>query len=324
MSPERQTDEQNKKSIQKYWFAFDTNVFRLITTDSLNYSKFISEMEKIGLRPKFSQKGFILSPFTLLEYIGVAIPDPDIRIPKELTEIEDIIKFITQRGTDFYNHHPNLSQKYLTEKSNKQRKFVVPEATALYEICVDRILKKKDFKSIIVDYLLTDFIYKYKYPASLYATVYNLFSVGILQEETPGYQFSKFRVIVDFWQRNYEKLKKHSKAPKHALEKTNKAMSLKTKKDFVDTELVHMTTMGFIHQRSHYPVIGLTTDNIDNLIHRIAVYKGFIQVNKDKYLKSGIKIRKSIENHNGGHLIFFDKKINITKQISVENIPAII
>ena len=109
------------------------------------------------------------------------------------------------------------------------------------------------------------------FPKSRKQEIDNALAVLLL---VPGQsQLSRFRIAKRLWDVFYAKGRKVVPQAAEAIEAANRAMQLKTRRDFLDCDLYHLACFGWFDA----DVTVLTCDPADSIINRIAVYKGIVE-----------------------------------------------
>lgn len=85
-------------------------------------------------------------------------------------------------------------------------------------------------------------------------------------------ELSRFRIAKRMWDQFYANARHYVPNAAGAISVANKAMQLKTRRDFLDCDIYHLACFGW-HDAD---VTILTCDPPDSILNRIAVYKGMV------------------------------------------------
>jgi len=223
-----------------------------------------------------------MTPFTLIEALGVAIPDPKIKLPEQnivAQEKRDVIDFISQEAKLFYSIIPETKREYLLKKAEEQSRYTSFEAKEIENIFINLPLSSDTVGEYLNSCLLFDYVCKYPYPQKLeIEMMYTFFipSFFITNPATSG--LSKFRIIKKIWDTIYPKLYVKSDYPKDVLEQMSRSMKIKKHEDFVDCELIHMVCFGDYYDKGFRPVVAFTCDDSKVVLDRISIYKSMVEV----------------------------------------------
>lgn len=269
-----------------YSYLYDTNIYRSLTKSKGGKAifNFNHSLDKSPILKKIaSQKVlFKMTPFTLIEALGVAIPDPKIKLPEQnivAQEKRDVIDFISQEAKLFYSIIPETKREYLLKKAEEQSRYTSFEAKEIENIFINLPLSSDTVGEYLNSCLLFDYVCKYPYPQKLeIEMMYTFFipSFFITNPATSG--LSKFRIIKKIWDTIYPKLYVKSDYPKDVLEQMSRSMKIKKHEDFVDCELIHMVCFGDYYDKGFRPVVAFTCDDSKVVLDRISIYKSMVEV----------------------------------------------
>jgi hypothetical protein len=267
----------------KYFYLLDNNVFRLLceTPGGHAIKTFNACLDTLPQPPSDGDSAaLMLTPATLLEAIGVVPPTPNLRLPANLLRSEqsqEIMEFLLDGALRFYEGHPAMSKDVLVSRAEKQRSFVAPEAEPLFDICVARIVSSADFEKHVHTMLSFDYLYKYDYPSVVRADMHKLFVPHFFMKNEMISGLAKFRLGKQLWDVALREMER-SFSGQPDFEEARKAMQIKTRRDLLDCDLVHLLCLGVTHDGASYPVAAFTTDDAKSILPRIAVYKGILEV----------------------------------------------
>ena len=174
----------------------------------------------------------------------------------------------------------------------------------------------------IKDDIIIDNILKHKYRESIKNLMYSC-SLGLAVKSIVNGRNFPFSRVSD---RIIETLKNN---PKYRESNLNAfKIHYKDGGDLMDTELVHLATVGYFFEGKRYPVDCYTCDNISTISDRISSYRyilkyAFNSIEREKVSIKDMTTSKQIKNYRltPGRVFCFDHDINNPKILNVETIP---
>lgn len=296
--------------IDKYYFQFDTHFFKRLCRDEVFFEKFHRVLEVHDLQAKSKQEGFYLTPFTILETIGIK-PKQINFSAKKYNNLQDFLN----------NYVAELRTRYLTAKEIQSDNIQVaaqsnyPKSGTsiqknIYDLCITRVVEDDEFIPNLITHLTMDSVFKYQYKKEWVKELISTFLFEVFHLEEPlRYEVSKFRLVQNNFRINKGHFQKTAIGTKFAISNTISALNLKGAGDLLDCDIIHAVCLGYQKMSNLLkPVIGFTLDNPSAIIPRIALYKGFIEYAKNRATKSKYHVSKEILEHTGGMVVFMDHK----------------
>ncbi len=270
----------------RYSYLFDNNLYRQLTTspNGLALKNFNNAIDKYEITKKIASRpiAFRMTPFTIMEALGITAPNPPISIPRHLNsgkKLRELLDYVISEAKSFYYSSPNLKKQYFLDKAQEQMKFTSFEATAFEKICILDPLNDDNFEDYIVLCLAFDFLYKFEFPKEIQLqALHTYFIPTFFINDSFVAGLSKFRIAKKLWDIAYPSLLKKSDYSNETIEKMNGSMRLKKLKDYLDCELVHMLSVGDYTKNTYQPVVAFTCDDGQNVINRIMTYKSIIEL----------------------------------------------
>ena len=140
----------------------------------------------------------------------------------------------------------------------------------MFDICVLNPSLQDDVGKHIASALAWDHALKIAYPEPIAADVDRFLMTLLL---TQGHDnISRFRIVKRMWDRFYSKALQSVPSAAASINAANKAMRLKSKRDFLDCDLLHLACFGWFGG----DVLVLTCDPPQTILNRLAVYKGMV------------------------------------------------
>jgi hypothetical protein len=265
-------------------YFLDNNIYRDLTTSANGEAirNFNLSIVDSGVIPMINVK-LRMTPFTVLEAVGLKkIPDPNLilNIQTLRKSPNEIISYLSSKARTFYLDSPILKREHLISLANKQSiKYTSNEGKELERRCVYKPLSFNLFEKILIDNLTFDYIYKFDFPQEKQFVITDFLLPSLFTDHSHISGLSKFRWAKKFWDKIYQNLNKTDLcvSQKEIIEGINKSMKLKKLKDFLDCEIIHKVLVGDFVDGKYRPSIAFTSDNGQDIINRIMVYKSFIE-----------------------------------------------
>ncbi|WP_249988193.1 hypothetical protein [Polaribacter sp. Z014] len=316
----------------RYSFLLDNNIYREIVKsgneivfENFNYD--IKNHRIIKNIPSENIK-YSLTPFTIMEALGITIPYKKIIFPLDLKKpykYNEAIRFINDEAKKYFCDLISIQPEELLKKVKHQKKYTSLKATKTAQIFIETPLKKKEFYNYFIQALVFDYVCKYEFPKEIQKIIFaeHLLPAFFLNNHEIS-RFSKFRIIKRLWDNSYDGLKKSTIFPKGNIEELNNSMKLKGSQDFLDCEIIHFSCIGDCVESKHNPVFAFTQDDKKTIINRIIVYKSMIKLILNNLTEDKYKIHKPIFNDwEQGMIIFCNDDGSIKESIDVSTIKTI-
>lgn len=314
-------------------YFFDTNIYRNLTKsqDGKAVLNFNASLDKFEILKQIASQNvlFKMTPFTLIEALGITIPNPSISLPIEqldkANKKRDVIGFISNAARTFYSSLPQTKRTYLLQKAEEQSRYTSPEAKAIEKI-IDRPLLSDTIEEYLISCLLFDYVCKFDYPKDVERDVLHSFlipSFFVPHALTSG--LSKFRIVKKLWDRMYPEIYVKSDYPTPVLEEMSKSMRIKRYEDFLDCELIHLACLGDYYDQKYSPVVSFTCDDSQKVIARIRIYKSVLSVFINLMVEKGNdSYRTIIQSWKEGTVAFCNPDGTLKDVIEINKIPAFI
>ncbi len=319
-----------KRSNQILFHILDTNLFRKACKSKngafiLNLNASLSR----NLYLKNSEiTAFKLTPFGLLEYLGIVPPHPtSIEIPANISESANsraIADHIIIAAKAFYSACDELKLRNLKAKCAEQEAYVEYEARPLFDICVKNILDQPNIEEVIVGFLAFDYLYKHRFNVELEKIMLQYLSVHFFMDDAFSSSVSKFRLSKRVWDKIREDLVKQYKNDEEKLkliEIYTNSMKIKNQRDFLDGDLVHYIAYGHEYNGQRCRVVALTCDDSFNVCDRVVLHRlvgDVIYNNCDKNVKA---LFQNMAKHKGGFVVTCNDDGHFTKILDISQLP---
>lgn len=230
--------------------------------------------ESISRFPELKQDhtAFCMTPFSLLEALGTKLPEIQVAPNwKSGASAGEVVGDMVGRAKEAYLSLPELSFATIAQRVEERRSFVPVECRPLFDICVTSPSSRPEITTEIANMLAWDRALKTAAPKGREEELIRFYlTMLILGEAAP--LTSRFRVVKMIWDLFYRNRKSHAPAASKELDAANRAMRLKSTRDFVDCDLLHLACFGWLG----HEVVAFTCDPTESICRRISVYKGIL------------------------------------------------
>ncbi|TCQ02466.1 hypothetical protein [Sphingomonas sp. PP-CC-3A-396] len=251
----------------------DTNImqYAITSTGGTVIHRLNEEIERARIA-EAAETGFCMTPFQILEVLGTVVPDIGVPTrPSTGQSRRQLLDQVINEARAKYAALPQLAQSSLAARAGERRSYLPEEGHALFDFCITGPCSQIDLTLQIASSLAWDYGLKSVFPKSIAQEIDNELAVLLLV--TGQSQLSRFRIAKRLWDVFYAKGRKLVPQAVEGIEAANKAMQLKTRRDFLDCDLYHMACFGWFDA----DVTVLTCDPPDSIMNRIAVYKGMVE-----------------------------------------------
>ena len=251
----------------------DTNIMQYAITSPSGtvIHRLNTEIERTRIA-EAAETDLCMTPFQLLEVLGTVIPDVGVSTqPSKGQSRRQLLDRVFNEARAKYAVLPQLAQSSLAARADERRSYLPEEAHALFDLCIAGPCSQTELTLQIASALAWDYGLKSVFPKSIAQEIDSTLAVLLLV--TGDSQLSRFRIAKRLWDAFYAKGRKLAPQAVEGIEAANKAMRLKTRRDFLDCDLYHMACFGWFDA----DVTVLTCDPPDSIMNRIAVYKGMVE-----------------------------------------------
>lgn len=258
---------------QRQLMILDTNIMNYAITSpgGAVIARLNTGIEAAGL-VRTGSSGFCMTPFQTLEVLGTRLPEVEVPVqPRKGVEASAIVGSVVDEALAAYAALPELSQPSLGARADERRSFLPEEGRALFDMCVLGPVRQPGITGQIASALAWDHALKAVYPKDIANDVDNFLASLLL---VAGHSnISRFRIAKRMWDFFYARGRLIVPEAADGIADAAKAMRLKTRRDFLDCDLIHLACFGWFED----DVVVLTSDPPDAILSRIAVYKGMVQ-----------------------------------------------
>lgn len=275
-------------------FYLDNNIFWALAKDHKGkkldqFSRSLVEFKVID-SPRSVE--LLASPFSLLESIGSPhrrIEPLQIELSKELLKAgdpEDIKEFLLNSSISYFSKIPSLGLNSLQDAVEEQSNFGTEFGRDLFKRVISNYTRSSSFEEYIHQALAFDYIQKYPYPKEMIQRMVTSFAVDAFRAPGQGYNICWARIIGHLWNSIEPKdFKRYQISKEDDLKVKREDYLYKFNSDLMDTELTHISTVGWCADEKLHPVICFTSDPPEKVKFRIAIYKALLSSAEERISK---------------------------------------
>ncbi|MEM8976201.1 MAG: hypothetical protein AAGD43_29385 [Pseudomonadota bacterium] len=254
------------------YFVFDTNIMNhLVTGADGRVVETLNESLSSSNLIKGPETAYCMTPFQVLEALGTKLPVLDIELDHRTGDTAPaLFDRLREDSLQAYLALPELGQSGLEARARERRSFIPQECRELFDISVLGPTLLPDVGRQIASSLAWDNALKFSYPKAVAAEVDQFLSALLLAKG--GEHISRFRVVKKLWDTFYRRASQAHPERIAELNRVNKAMRLKSRRDFLDCDLIHLACFGWFGD----DVLVFTCDPPDTVLGRLSVYKSMI------------------------------------------------
>jgi hypothetical protein len=289
------------------FFLLDTNLFREATKSPRNQliRNLILELKQRGFH--FGEVGtpIRISPFGLLETLGIVVPIPPANQVDWTGEPMAIYQQIFGAAQRHFRNLPILQVPHLEVMRDAQLAYVAPEARSLFDVCVTAVLSRPvDMNAVFASFLASDFFFKYQFTPAQFQKMAQFLAAAFFIDVPPESPTSRFRLS----KRMFDLIQPKMQVLPEYQERAS-ALKLKNDRDFLDTDIIQEITYGFPFEGARHRVVALTFDSARSLEFRAHLHR---QVGISLGAKCTVDavVRNAVRpflTHAGGLVLQFDK-----------------
>jgi hypothetical protein len=247
-----------------------------------------------------------LSPFGLLEALGIVVPMPPmIQVEWATSGPKEIYSHLFKSADEFFRQLPKLQISHLRKMHDEQIAYVNSEARSLFEMCVTGILARDiDLNGVLSTFLASDYFFKYQFNRDQFAKMSEFLACAFFCDvpaESPVSRFRLSKRMFDFIQPKMRLLPEY--------ERKSSALKIKNDRDFLDTDIIQEITYGFPFEGTRHRVVALTFDSAECLEARALLHRqtGICWARKCTSDKFVSEVVKPFLSHPGGLVLQVDK-----------------
>lgn len=300
------------------FFLLDTNLFREATKSPQNQliEGLVSELQLRGL--SFGKGGtpIRISPFGLLEALGIVVPAPPLLPVDWRKEPMEVYGQIFDAAQNHFRNLPALQSSHLEKMRRAQLAYVIPEARPLFDVCVTSVLARPvDLTAVLASFLAADYFFKYQFTPAQFQKMAQFLAAAFFIDvpaESPTSRFRLSKRMLDLIQPKMQVLPEHQeRAP---------ALTLKNDRDFLDTDIIQEITYGFPFEGARHRVVALTFDSARSLEIRAQLHRQ-VGISWGAKCRSDDVVRHAVMPylaHPGGLVLQFDRAGRVVGEVDLK------
>ena len=300
-----------------YYYFLDNNIFNFAVMGA--GGAVIAELNRgIAQFPELRQPdtAFCMTPFTLLEALGTKLPDISVKPSwPNGRATRDVVSDVVVRAKQSYLAAPELAQAAIVQRIQERRSFVPVECYDLFDLCVTNPGSRAETPVEIANVLAWDHALKASYPKEKQAEIRTFFMTIIVAARAAPL-ISRFRIVKRLWDEFFRMRALHTVGAEKGIEGANRAMRLKTTRDFVDCDLLHLACFGW----GDHDVVAFTCDSPEAICQRVSVYKGIIALAREWAAQIDPAELPQLRD---GRIAFCQPDGKITKLVRILDLPTI-
>jgi hypothetical protein len=264
-------------------YLLDSRLFRQLCAPGQEapLAGFRASVARLGLAPEGGLPPLELTHMGLLEALGVEPPQLEIfplpaaviKSGEALQATTLVVKFIEGR----FREVPELRPEALRKRAEELRQATEPAAHDLFDLCFHRILTAEDFVDPIMIHLAFDYLYRYPFPEGLRDEVFHFLCASLFASGETVAGLSIMRMMKVLWDKAYPRLLRGNPAARGEIQAVDREMKPRTRKDFLDLELIHHTVLGLATKKHFHPVTAFTPDPAEKIKARCIAYKSALR-----------------------------------------------
>ncbi len=271
--PEPSLRLQKAPPAERRLLILDTNIMQYAITSpgGAVIHRLNAEIEKSKVA-EAAETGFCMTPFQILEVLGTSVPDIGVAAkPMKGQSAREVLDQVVKDARGKYAALPQLAQAALAARARERRSYLPVECHPLFDMCITQPCEQSDLTVQIASVLAWDYGLKSAFPKQIVRDVDRALAILLL---IPGqFHLSRFRIAKRMWDLFYAEARHWVSDSAEAIRIANKAMQLKTRRDFLDCDLYHLACFGWFDT----DVTVFTCDPPESILNRIAVYKGMVE-----------------------------------------------
>jgi hypothetical protein len=261
----------------------DNNFYRRLCTtkDGFALQRWITSMQASEVLTRVFLKGQVkpyVTPFSMLEGLGITVPYPDIELPRSLqktahTALEQF-DFVDAEAKKYFAGLEALTVEYFTKRFQEQSKYTHPSSKAIERMHIESGLRDAALPHKLITALSFDYVVKYQYSRETRKALRGfIFVHWLFLQDSMLSSLSKYRLAKSIWDDAFTEMQQTPSLRVAGSAEINNLMSFKKHRDFVDTDLIHLAVHGYFDGVSYQRLVCVTCDDRDTVLNRVRAYK---------------------------------------------------
>jgi hypothetical protein len=219
-----------------------------------------------------------ITPFSILEALGITVPYPDIQVPAQLRKgaraALDQFEFVDAEAKKYFAGLDVLRPEYLEQRFREQSRYTHASSKPIERMHLEGGLRDPNLQRNLITALSFDYLVKYPYSRETRKGLRGfIFVHWLFLQNSLISSLSKYRLAKSIWDDAFAEMQQMPWLRVPGAEDINELMSLKTHRDLVDTELIHLAVHGYYDGSGYRRLLCVTCDAQDTIVARIRIYK---------------------------------------------------
>jgi hypothetical protein len=309
-------------------FLLDSRLFRRLCAPGQEaaVASFRAAVLDLGVVPGKVLPALELTPMAFLAALGVDPPQLDtfplpaavLKSGESLMATSLIAKLVEPR----FREAPELQPDHLRKRVAELREATEPAAHDLVDLCMTSVVSREGFETLILRQLSFDFLYRFPFPDVLRDEVFHFLCASLFGTGDTVAGMSKMRIIKVIWDRAYPRLLKANPGARGEIQALDREMKLRTRKDFLDWELVHHAVLGCEADNGFRPVTAFTPEPGEKIRARAIAYKCALRAFLDPITRDDlVTLRPKLEAWSPGTLVPVQEDGTFESLVSTADLP---
>ncbi len=263
-------------------YLLDSHLFRLLCKPGgegreAAVAHFRASVLDLGIAPGKALPALELTPMAFLAVVGVEPPQLETfpLPPAVLKSGESLMatSLIAKLAEPRFREAPELQPDFLRKRVEELRQAAEPAARDLFDLCVTRVVSVEGFETQIIRQLAFDALYRFPFPDVLREEIFHFLCASLFGTGDTVAGMSKMRIVKVIWDRAYPRLLKANPGARGEIQALDREMKLRTRKDFLDWELVHHSVLGWETAKGFRPMTAFILESAEKIRARAIAYK---------------------------------------------------
>lgn len=326
------------------YILVDNSLIRAITKKNNGdlYNNFINSLSTAGAFNNDSKLYF--TPSGIIEFLGYGKFQKNIATNELKTKIEPELKksIESKNFNEILKLHDKLvseilsqiykskefDKKTLFKKLENQKKYTNNELYQLVISNIRKLIKSKVGRKNLRYKLALDRSETYDWSSDIKDYIHSLYLARLVHSVEKKYSVSSVRGISKLGESFKNKKIKEFNIDKKVgslskqeyiknLDEILRLSNLKKREDFLDSELIHISLVGFMDKSKNEKALISTSDSVEQILVRIALYKYFYIQGYNFSKEEDIELNETLKQ---GIIIIFDNNLLISNDIKISYI----
>ena len=291
-------------------YLLDSRLFRRLCAPGQEaaMASFRTAVLDLGVVPGKALPALELTPMALLAVLGVELPQPEtFPLPAAVLKSGESLmatSLVAKLAEPRFREAPELQPDFLRKRAEEMRQATPPSARDLFDLCVTRVVSGEGFETPFIRQLSFDHLYRFPFPDVLREEIFHFLCASLFGTGDTVAGMSKMRIVKVIWDRAYPRLLKANPGARGEIQALDREMKLRTRKDFLDWELVHHSVLGCEADKGFRPVTAFVPEPAEKIRSRAIAYKCALRAFLDPITRDDlVTLRPKLESWSPGTLV---------------------